>query len=55
MKGYVIAIGLVVILAVMAICIPGCSGDGTVTSEDTVCANSDTTSVCDGVEFHIIQ
>lgn len=55
MKGYVIAIGLVVILAVMTICIPGCSGDGTVTSEDTVCASTDTTSVCDGVEFHIIQ
>jgi len=55
MKGYLIATGLVVILAVMAICIPGCSGDDTVTPEDTVCASTDTTSVCDGVEFRIIQ
>ena len=55
MKGYVIAIELVAILAAMAICIPGCSGDDTVRTEDTVCASADTTSVCDGVEFHIIQ
>lgn len=55
MKGYLIAIGLVAILAVMAICIPGCSTDNTVRTEDTVCASTDTTSVCDGVEFHIIQ
>lgn len=55
MKGYIIAICLVIILAAMNIFVWGCSTDNTVRTEDTVCASTDTTSVCDGVEFHIIQ
>ena len=55
MKGYIIAIGLVAILAALNLLVWGCSTDSTVRTEDTVCASTDTTSVCDGVEFHIIQ
>ena len=55
MKSYLIVIGLVIILAALSIYMSGCSTDNTVRTEDTVCASTDTTSVCDGVEFHIIQ
>lgn len=54
MKGYVLAIVLVVILAIMSIMSSGCADSGADARHDTGCiVTSDTTSVCDGEEFKL--
>ena len=51
MKGYLLAIFLVAVLAVMNLCFLGCSGGGT--DAEMVCTSTDSTATCGEVQYEI--
>ena len=52
MKGYIIAIVLVLLLAVMNVCFLGCDGGGG-TDAGMMCTSTDSTATCGDVQYEI--